>query len=730
MSVIVRYGAILLAFILFHTSVSAQLWRQLPTIPIQRATFHQYIEDARLALLKADKRNDSLFSPTRNEELNAQLNYSLSRYLHNLRAIVETDTSITDNQRFMWLRGIRDLLERFTTAYKSGAIMGSLLQETLEGYEQAMLLTLQQKSIAPVIDAYDVEVGNLIMQNFALQSLEDKALLNERLLLKSCERYPDRILKFLSRTPEASMADSLLMEAAKRSPEDLYNYAAASDLLGKRIQTSKEPLIKTISAFSAMKSGRLFFPFLDQVMNGKLSIERIEAAVKDSIAYYKLLVQTKIDYAERMRRADTPLAVQALDTWLERKATEDFIADINALHDERNPAIRFRKLDKLNHTELYYLAVAGEKEMYTSSFVEGIYPRIFQRMLIPRADSLLSNVAFDFYRRFIRICAAYNTLDDFLRRMDRSYARDLMRSFATGLEKSRSLEDAVDVADAYASIKDAEIRNLVLAQVGANRAFAEKKRQQRGATIYRLLENIFLSLDTTKHIDLTAALGIPPVFNMPVDNLKDTAGRVVMHQFFYGDKDGPVIFNAFLNSFRNPNWRIDLKPEWVEVSSVKGVPVIIYANRPLDELQDLDAQAQQNLIAFLEYNDLQPAVTIHRGHSYNVSATIENLMPSSKVVLLGSCGGYQSLSEVLDICPNAHIIASKQIGAGVVNQMLITAIAEQIRQDKDLYWPQLWAQLEKRFVGQTRERFEDYIPPQKNLGAIFIMAYQKALLQP
>jgi hypothetical protein len=715
---------------LFHTGLSAQLWRNLPPIPIQRATFHQYIEDARITLLKADKRADSVFTPTRNEELNAQINFSLNRYLHNLRAIVETDTSIADNDRFMWLRGIRELLERFTSAYKSGSIMGSQLQEVLEAYEKALMLSLQHQSIVSVIDQYDVEVCNLILQNFALQTVPDKSLLNEHLLLKSCARYPDSILKFLSRAPEAGVADSLLMEAAKRSPEDLYNYAAASDELGKKIQTSNEPLIKTIAAFSSMKSGRLFFPFLDQVMNGKLSVESIEQAVKDSIAYFKLLVQTKIDYAERMRSADTPLAVQALDAWLERKATEDFIADINALHDERNPAIRFRKLDKLTHTELYYLAVTGEKEMYTSSFVDGIYPRIFQRMRIPRADSLLSDVSFDFYRRFIRICAAYNTLDDFLRRMDRSYARDLMRSFATGLEKSRSLEDAVDVADAYASIADTEIRNLVLAQVGANRAYAEKRKQARGMTMYRLLEQIFLSLDTTRHIDLTASLGIPPVFNMPVNNLKDTAGRVVIQQFFYGDKDGPVIFNAFLNSFRNPNWRIDLKPEWVEVSSVKGVPVIIYANRPLDELQDMDAQAQQNLIAFLEYNDLQPAVTIHRGHSYHVSATIGNLMPSSKVVLLGSCGGYQRLSEVLDICPNAHIIASKQIGAGVVNQIMITAIAEQIRQDKDLYWPQLWAQLEKRFVGQTRERFEDYIPPQKNLGAIFIMAYQKALLQP
>ncbi|MFX5918557.1 hypothetical protein ABTE65_19105, partial [Acinetobacter baumannii] len=85
-------------------------------------------------------------------------------------------------------------------------------------------------------------------------------------------------------------------------------------------------------------------------------------------------------------------------------------------------------------------------------------------------------------------------------------------------------------------------------------------------------------------------------------------------------------------------------------------------------------------------NGLQPTMVIHRGHSYYLQQTIDQLAPSAKVVLLGSCGGYQKLNLVLDICPTAHIISSKQVAAGVLNQALIDAITDQIRLNKDLIW--------------------------------------------
>jgi hypothetical protein len=38
----------------------------------------------------------------------------------------------------------------------------------------------------------------------------------------------------------------------------------------------------------------------------------------------------------------------------------------------------------------------------------------------------------------------------------------------------------------------------------------------------------------------------------------------------------------------------------------------------------------------------------------------------------------------------------------------------------------MWKELSKSFKGEAKDKFDDYIPPYKNLGAIFIKAYRKA----
>jgi hypothetical protein len=53
-------------------------------------------------------------------------------------------------------------------------------------------------------------------------------------------------------------------------------------------------------------------------------------------------------------------------------------------------------------------------------------------MEVPRSDSLLFKVHNDYYKKFIKMSAAYNTLDDFLGRMSSETAEKLMRSFVDG----------------------------------------------------------------------------------------------------------------------------------------------------------------------------------------------------------------------------------------------------------------------------------------------------------
>ena len=98
-------------------------------------------------------------------------------------------------------------------------------------------------------------------------------------------------------------------------------------------------------------------------------------------------------------------------------------------------------------------------------------------------------------------------------------------------------------------------------------------------------------------------------------------------------------------------------------------------------------------------------------------------------MFLGSCGGYNNLSEVLSISPDAHIISSKQVGSQSVNEPIMQAINNDLLEGSNIDWLSIWKTLTEKFRKDpvARERFDDYIPPYKNLGVIFIKAYRNAM---
>lgn len=721
------FTLLFVAFVSTTSIAQAQPLQEMPMpkVPAMRVLHHDYIDNDQKTILKLDGTDDSLFVVGKDPAQNQHVTDVLMIKINNLQARIETDSSLDENSKFKWLRGVHEMLTGFINGYRANKIPGTWLEDLINTYEQAMDAELHDKYITYLVARSELEIAEILVQNYALKNNKGIPGSQEEIVKKNCYRSPERVLTILSAHPNVYFADSIIISEAYKDPEVLYNYAAAPNALGRKIQSVNDPLVKKIGLLALMKTGRLYFPFLDNLYRNKLSMDSVTKVLNDEEAYYKLLVKTEIDYAGRMHSGDTPLVRYTLTEMLKRKGVEYYINEINALHDEKLESVRFKKLDNLTPEELYYLAVLGEEEIYTSSYVSGVYPRIFQRMKNPSSDTLLHMVNYDYYRKFIKIAANYNTLDDFLKRMDKTSAQNLMRNFVTGLEKTKSLEDAVDVANSYASISDPFIRRLMMLQIEKNLIMSEASGDPRGKNIYNLLHTIFLSMDSTSKVDIAAELGIDGVYEMPYTSLVDDKNRVVIQQFFYGDKDGKGIFNDFKLKYSNANWRITDKPEWIEVTSVKGKPVTIYCNKPLDEDKGLDAQAQASLDDYLSDNDIHPTIVIHRGHSYFVGSTIKQLPSSAKVVLLGSCGGYHSLHDVLETCKQAHIISSKQTGTGAVNIRLIMQITEDARLGKPLNWPAVWKAVEAKIPANKKEGFEDYVAPHKNLGAIFIMAYQQ-----
>ncbi len=699
----------------------------------KRERNHELVDQEQTRLLASDGRADAVFDPAGDSISRDRLTRAFLRQVDWLQYRIETDSTLEHREKMSQLYGLEYLIRAYRNGWKlREGIPVAEGDDLVTAYAKLLSLERQRLSIRPVFLPLSYEGGMALLgsDRFSLLPGYPEALSD--LVVKYCRLHPDRILPKLQLHPEVAAADSLIVAVAKKQPRLLYDYAAALDPLGVRIRYNNHPMVKTIAVMAGSKNGQQYFPFLDQLLNGKVSFREIDQLRDDTLGYYKLLVKTQRDYWSRTLQGDTALEFEALTQRLEKKAKEDFVHVINGLHDAA-PAVRFASLQSLTAEELYYLAVASDGVIYTSSFVKGIYPLMMQRIGY-RGDSLLRILQFDRYRKFIKMAAGYNTLGDFLGTFppavnpgDRSEAEQLMRDFVSRLEQTSGLESGVDVADSYASVREFQkpIADQMLQQVNSERERNRADGNKRGETFYRILDILFRSADSSQQLDLTQELGIPPVYQVPYRLLVNDSGRVVIHVFFYGDADGKTIFQGFLKMFPAANWSVDeSNPQWVSVKSRKGRPVILFANRPLPEETGGDDQAQAALTAYLRDNDLSPTITIHRGHSYFAPSTIMRLSPSSRIVFLGSCGGYHLIHDVLKKANDAHIIASKQIGATSVNRPFLNLLTEKIRLGQDIDWIPFWKELD-RLV--TVKEFDDYIPPYKNLGALFIKAYQREM---
>lgn len=699
-------------------------------IPTERMLFHDLVDKQQTLLFDS---KDTL-ELSDNEAIKNHVEDVMIRGVDEVQEQLELDSTISGQVKVKSLKSLETLLKGYNRNKNKKDYPVSMAPALLEAFKEAMLLDRKGSSIEPVIVKNDYGIGKILVECF-MYPTENPGVKPSRMLLtkKYLELHPDEILPELNKNPNLPFANQFIQIAAHRDIRKLYDYAAARNALGSKIRNHSDSLVRMIATIASSKSGQLYFPFLDNLMSKKITLAEIDSVKDNDLNYYRLMVKTRIDYARRLLPPykDSIMGMRALTDRMSSKAKQYFIREINALHSEPD-AKRFQRIEGLTPQELYYLLVLGEDEIYTSSYL-GVYKRMWQRMSTPRADSLLLSMNGDYFRKFIKMAAGYNTLNDFLGKMDTTNVTTTMKAFVIRLESTDGLEEAVDVADSYSSIMD---KNPSLAKYISNEVRWNLERNvansnKRGIVIYNLLKILFESADPNNKVDLTKQLGIPSIYGQDYRTLTDDSGRVVQQVFFYGDedKDGQNSYENFMGMFRGKaEWKIQNNESFTTITSTKGKPVWIFANKPLLGHDDPDARAQAVLNNYLAEKDLKPSIVIHRGHSYHLQYTLKQLAPTAKIVVLGSCGGYNNLNEVLTVCEDAHIISSKQVGTRTVNEPILQAINTNLVAGKNIDWISTWTELGTRFKdAASKEKFDDYIPPYKNLGAIFIKSYRKAM---
>jgi hypothetical protein len=453
---------LLISFFPFTASAS-----DTTNIPISRRIFHDRIRDEQKRADKADGRQDGIIKVSINPDINLQVTDALIRKTNVLRNDIEIDNNLpTNNDKVRYLRYVEDLLKDFIFGWKKHTFNPSLAPQLVENFQEIFEANIKGENMTSLIEKVPYEVGMINASIF----VENPGYQESKIILfkKFCTLNPDKILQNLAPYVNEPFADSLVIVAFNNSPSQLYSYAqSANSPQGKLIRKIDDPRIKTVVQLSTQNRALFYFPFLDDLISGKKTMAEISKVAGtsdenyDSVGYYRLLVKTEIKYYSRLVQGDTPVAMlgaNGLVDMLKAKALQHFITSINELHENPNPAVRFKALQPLSAQELYYMMVLGENDIYTSSYKYS-FDRMIEKMgTPPHGDSLLVSLNFDRFKKFIKMAAQYNKLSEFLKTMPPENSAKLMQAFVAKLETTPTLEDAVDVADSYGSITSPELQ--------------------------------------------------------------------------------------------------------------------------------------------------------------------------------------------------------------------------------------------------------------------------------
>lgn len=535
----------------------------------------------------------------------------------------------------------------------------------------------------------------------------------ETFLLEKAKLYPEKIIENYGQFIDRPYAGKVIDVAAKTAPLVAKKYILEgnpiNNLFKKSTDSSIVVLLKLNQEFGKKTNA---YVLLDEIVKQKISLQKADSIGKNPIEY--------LNHLMKIRFQKNPIGEQSVEQELEISSLK-FVRNINDLHNENDDATRFKGIANFSPEQLYTLIVYSEEEIFTSTF-NGIYKRFLLKLGKKNGYEFLNSVGENRFRVFIKQCASYGKLKSFLATMTISQKENLMREFASDLE-TNNIAQAVEVADAYTSIDDSitqkKLQKTIQSEFERNVITDDKK----GAAIYGLLSSLFVNGSLFKenwYGGISDKYKIPPLDKIKNEQLFKNNKKCIWYMCFYDDDDGDASYKSFINTFREKNWKIDTHDSlYVTIESKNGNPVLIYANKPKGEYE-----GQALIEAMLDSAGIVPDVLIHRGHSYYAYKTIEKTKPSIKIFVLGSCGGYHSLSSIIEKAAEVNIISSKQIGVQGVNNPLLKIIADTIREGKDIEWQQIWKSLDTKLKGtESYNRFLDYIPPHKNLGAIFIKAY-------
>src|SRR6187551_3447700 len=108
-----------------------------------RELFHDYVDAEQKKALQGDGKDDKLFSPSFNEDVNFQITYALINKVNELQKKIEKDSLMGGQVKVLYIRGIERLLRDLNANWRFKRFVPTYLPEMIEGYQKCIDLDIK-----------------------------------------------------------------------------------------------------------------------------------------------------------------------------------------------------------------------------------------------------------------------------------------------------------------------------------------------------------------------------------------------------------------------------------------------------------------------------------------------------------------------------------------------------------------------------------------------------------
>jgi len=389
--------------------------------------------------------------------------------------------------------------------------------------------------------------------------------ISQSFLLKAVHVEPSKVLENYKQFKHKTYSNSILDEAAMIAPMKIKTYLHSWNSIHKQIKESKNQTTQIVyDIYEEVGPISRAYILLNDIITNNLSISEAHQISKTDISLFPYLIQMQsngVIYGSHS--SNEALKYQCLKK----------VNIINDLH-EQSDIIRFRILDSLNSKEIYTLIVYSEEEIYTSTFL-GIYTCLVKKIDFESNYEFLFSLKFNRFRTFIKMCAGYNMLDDFLSKMGEFEKQKLFDKLVQGIEHANdNLSSAVTLVDTYGSIKSIPTKLLFEQSILSYYSKVEYSDAQK---IYGSILSV-CNIGDASQMDETTNNQRKELEILSLDRILKGNKNVQQH-FFFDDEDGRASYSHFLTTFNKPNWSVEDHQTYIVVKSVEGKKIEIYANK-------------------------------------------------------------------------------------------------------------------------------------------------------